>query len=116
MYEDFFYGTLKKADKDYLEENSISEYYTYPFDIGHCVTAIPTDLFDMAKNSGELNKFTVPFPIAYIKEKGFIRYNGYLVCEGNYDWRFGLDIPEEYYEDDRVLENRYLFFLWKNPA
>lgn len=67
---------------------------------GYCLMAIPKCLLPAAEENGNYFLFEVPFPLNYVREKGYFIHEGHLIVEGTYDFDLGLDIPEEYYSSE----------------
>ena len=90
------HGTLTDADMIFLCDNKLEPFYEYLPDCGHSIYAIPTDLYKGLDESKKPSDYICPFPLDYVKEHGFERYNGFLVCEGKYDPMIGLVIEGDY--------------------
>lgn len=80
------------------EELEEFNYYYDDGETGHVIMAIPECLIDEADRNGNLDMFECPFPVRYVLEKGYRMYKEHVICEGDYDMDFGLEIEEDYYE------------------
>lgn len=73
-------------------------YFYNDGETGHVIMAIPECLLEEAEQNGDLDMFECPFPVRYVLEKGYRMYKEHVICEGDYDMDFGLEIEEKYYE------------------
>ena len=97
MMNNLYISRLKRdEDIKFLQENHLEDFYEWIPDCGHSIYAIPTVLLAEAMESENMSGYICPFPLDYVKEKGFIRYKGYIICDGKYDDEYGLIIDERY--------------------
>lgn len=90
---------IRKDNYDNLpEELKEFNYYYSDGETGHVIMAIPECLMGKAEESGDLDMFECPFPVKYVLAKGYKIYKNHIVCDGEYDSIFGLEINEKWYE------------------
>ena len=110
-------------DLSFIQKNNLEYLYEWSPDYGHCIKAVPLSKLNAEKeetNSLKWGKCNRPFPIEYIKEKGFKwekkKYiddkgeiyeteKGFIVCYGEYEESINsldiLNIPEIIIEDNK---------------
>lgn len=76
--------------------------YTYYFEdgTGFIVMAIPSTLFDYAKenNIKNLIDYECAIPCKYVLEKGYKRVDEHIIVNVPYNSDYGIDVDELYYE------------------
>jgi hypothetical protein len=86
----------RKDDIEYVRKNQLEAFYVWHVDCGHSINAIPSESIpDINENSNIEREFLCPFPLDYVKEKGFERYGKYIVCKGRIDKELGLIIEND---------------------
>lgn len=60
--------------------------------------AIPKCLLKEAEENGDLDMFECPFPVKYVLKKGYEMVDNHVVCDGEYDMMFGIQIDEKWFE------------------
>ncbi len=90
----------RKEDIAYVKDNHLESFYDWFPDCGHSIYAIPLSELPAAEKDGDFSKYLCPFPLDYVKEKGFSRYGELIVCDGEYDQEYGLLIDEKYIRYD----------------
>ena len=73
-------------------------YYYSDGETGHAIMAIPESMLNEAEEDGDLDMYECPFPVKYVLERGYRIYRNHVICDGNYDSIFGLDIEKKYFE------------------
>lgn len=91
-------GIRKENYPELPEELKEFNYYYNDGVTGHVIMAIPDKLLSEAEEDGDLDMYECPFPVKYVLEKGYRIYKGHIVCEGEYDMTFGLQINKKYFE------------------
>ena len=93
-------GLNRAEDIKYVQNNHLETFYEWLPDCGHSIYAVPLSELPSAEKNGDLSMYLCPFPLDYVKEKGFSRVGEYIVCDGEYDHKYGLLIDEKYIRYD----------------
>lgn len=91
-------GIKKDSYVGLPEELKEFNYYYRDGETGHVIMAIPECLLKEAEQDGDLDMFECPFPVKYVLKNGYRMYKNHVICEGEYDAKFGLIIDEKWYE------------------
>lgn len=91
-------GITKDNYKELPEELKEYNYYYHDGETGHVIMAIPKCLLKEAEENGDLDMFECPFPVKYVLEKGYEMVDNHVVCDGEYDKMFGIQIDEKWFE------------------
>lgn len=91
-------GITKDSYTGLPKELEEFNYYYNDGETGHVIMAIPTCLLKEAEENGDLDMYECPFPVKYVLENGYKIYKEHVICDGEYDPMFGLDIDEKWFE------------------
>ena len=80
------------------EELKEFNYYYEDEETGHVIMAIPECLLEEAERNGDLDMYECPFPVKYVLHKGYRIYKNHVICDGDYDADFGLDVDDGWFE------------------
>ena len=96
--EDLDQSMIRKVDDYPGLPEELNEYCYHISDSGYSIMAIPEVLIKEHFGDMELWQYEVPMPVRYVLEKGYKKFEGYLVVEAKYDDELGLMVDEEYYD------------------
>lgn len=91
------HGIIKDNYDRLPEELKDFNYYYNDGETGHVIMAVPEILLEKYPDE-DLDMLECPFPVKYVLANGFRIYNGHIICSGEYDEDFGLEIDEEWFE------------------
>lgn len=76
----------------------LKEYCYWIADSGYCIMAIPEALLKEHFGSFDLWECECPVPVKYVLEKGYVKFEEYIVVQIEYSNAIGLVVPEGYDE------------------
>ena len=74
----------------------IEPYHVYLADAGHSILCVLE--MHLEEANGEMDRYELPVPVKYVRERGYRIQDGYIIVEANYDPFWGLDVGEGYDE------------------
>lgn len=78
-------------------------YYYMDDENGHVIMTIPKCLLEMAEENGDFDLFECPFPVKYVLNNGYMLYKNHVICDGEFDPIFGLEIDIRWYEIEIIF-------------
>lgn len=89
---------VKKIDDYPGLPDELKEYCYWLADAGYVIMAIPAALMDKAWHAMEPEMYEVGIPVKYVLEKGYRKWEEYIVVDAPYNSEIGLVVDERYTE------------------